>query len=629
MNTAPSGALPAAIARAAVENAASELAMASAEAVRSLAGDLVESIASLAALDAPLAAAPPDRAQRIMALLAQRLPGAPPGTGESTEAVVRRCVKDALGPAIEQVLSASVASALNQLQTKLVASLRAADPALLSTPWVGPPLPGAPAGMGGQQQQQQQQQHGGQVQGQQGGVGGGAGQARWDVPASAAMGGAWFGQQQAPQQPLGPAFGGMTQAGMSDQLGGGGLLAAGQFGQQLHAAGFGPGGGNAAAANNALLLSQAGLGGQLLGGQLFNPIGTMFGQQQTLQQFMQQPMATLQPQPPPPPPPPQHAPGSLGSIASAYLPAGTAASAAAFGGGGLQLMGASGGGGGDAAGLLRGARRRSRSRSRERGASGAKGGSGATTRPAGRMYDVIDAWRADAEWTWAGAVLRYVEKHDLPPPGGPGSPSDREARDAWALVALARLVVFIGMYEHSRKVARSSGRAPYVPPRVPPRPASIEEARHVVSTLLASDHILAFVLWLSCLADMEASHRLTLEERGVQERAMDAETRHHRESVRVEGLHTLRRRTQYETFIVSTRLTEKMFEQEGIIVMKGMYLACEGMQLGVDGKATTVKIPGAVATVRYPRGGGGGGGRKGHFVAPCSRARSAHAAWLV
>lgn len=129
---------------------------------------------------------------------------------------------------------------------------------------------------------------------------------------------------------------------------------------------------------------------------------------------------------------------------------------------------------------------------------------------------------------------------------------------------------------------------------VPSRPASLEEARHALLGALGADPVLSFVVWLSALADMEASARLALEEAGADERTLAAEASRHDVSVRCEELHTLRRRAIFDGHVMSTRLAEIMFGHNGVAVAKGWYQCCEGMQLGVDGKATLINKPAAV-----------------------------------
>jgi hypothetical protein len=620
-----------AVATVSLNAAANDVGAAATQHVRAVGGEFLD------ALCAAHERAPPGQgAQQMLQFLASRVVP-PPQPGESLEAVLARAFDGIVTQGVVRALTDTARQSLTVLHGTVSGSLKASDPAAATTAWMGG-SPAAPSHAWPQQQHQQQQQ-----QQQPGGD-----PRRLGFPQDASASSLQQQQQLPPQPPLPPYGaggvmppGGATSAAMMMGPPGNGVAAGGYGGFPAPGMGMGgmggmgggmvgiggaTGGGGGGGGSDMLLAAQQAQQQQAQQQQHQQAMMMMAQQQQ--QQHQQQ----LQPQMMMPPHQQQQQLGGVGGLS--FLPPhqqmmtlppqqqqqqlGTLGGALTYSGGGDPHAAAAalaavplppgvmpGMGGLSALGgpdtRFRSRRSRSRDRDRDRGGAGSAssgrrgggGGGGKTTRPPLPAAEVVGTWETDREWTWAGRVLRLVEGHDLlaaPAAGG------RDLRDAWALTALARLIVFAGVYDNAARVTRSKSPTPYTPFRLPPRPGSLDEARNLLMAAVTSDAVMAYVLWLSCLADMESTARLALEEAGADERTFDAEARQHRDSVRDDRVEALRRRNTFDGFVASLRLAEIMHERDVLAVTKGVFLATEGMQLGIEGKAAVVKTPAAVVT---------------------------------
>ena len=590
----------------ALQSAAGAVGLQGQQLVANLAGEFLDALC-VCVETAPIH----ERSQRLLTFLAGRLTGTSMAKpGETAEALLQRALTEVVSQSIAKSLPQMVTAAMAQIDTTVSQSLRSVDPTLPTAQWTGGsqqpgqqmmqwgiqqpttaygstattqqqqqtlgmqqygmPAAAAPADPSAdprrwaemQQQQAQQQQQFGQQYGAYGGA------AAAPSAAAPAIGGAYGTRQpslygQAPTAPAAgsimPAYGAPPTQQQPMPYGSSGAT----LGQAISAAPNGSGSRFGPPPSASSSSSSHGA----------NTLGSVLGSSTSQQYIMPYGAAAV-------------------PVALAVQPSGYASAVSAYGSSSDDRGRRTSGG--------RGGRDRSRSRSRERGgdrggrsaSAAAGGGRSGAPRPIYRPADVIAAWRADTEWTWAGRVLHVVESGDMAPLTSPGD--EQEAREAWTILALARLTVFASIYDAAMRVTRTKGKAPYTPPRVPVRPESLDEARTVLRHVTSEDYVMSYVLWLSCLGDMEGSSRHRMEEAGADERAIEAESRQHRRSVRVDEVHTLRRRAGFLDFIVSSKLCEVMYEREGMAVIKGMCLACEGMQLGIEGKATTVKNPAAV-----------------------------------
>ena len=158
---------------------------------------------------------------------------------------------------------------------------------------------------------------------------------------------------------------------------------------------------------------------------------------------------------------------------------------------------------------------------------------------------------------WAVHVLELAESRDMALL--PSEPLDLY-KDALTLLLFARVAVFMGWcHAHESKESIKQRKGMYWSLPVPQPPTNPGDARRTFLEFIGKDSMLCTLIWLSLLADCEASAELRPDIAGMTPAEREAERVQHRSSVFNPSLYALPRKARFGDFVASESLCQFWF----------------------------------------------------------------------
>ena len=165
-------------------------------------------------------------------------------------------------------------------------------------------------------------------------------------------------------------------------------------------------------------------------------------------------------------------------------------------------------------------------------------------------------------------------------------------KDALCLLLLARVTAFVEwtrMHESPSSINRRPGY--YWALQIPSKPRDLNEARRLLSDMIGKDAMLCSLLWLSLLADMEASSELKPEMAMLTLQQREAERAHHATPAYNAALHALPRRAPFGGLVASEALARVWFDLDYPTLSKVQVSIVDAMERGVDARGPRLASP--------------------------------------
>jgi hypothetical protein len=161
-----------------------------------------------------------------------------------------------------------------------------------------------------------------------------------------------------------------------------------------------------------------------------------------------------------------------------------------------------------------------------------------------------------------------------------------------ALVLLARGALFVH-WSHAEIRGAIGDGGTFRPPLPPPKPATMEDVRAELVKLMAN-FVVAGVLYMSLLGDMEACAPVHPSIVGLPPEEKARELRSHSRSLFCDDAHVLPRRMQYDSAIMSPVLARELVHSRYHFVARALVEQLDMIERGVHGQTTAARAPAAL-----------------------------------